>query len=237
MSSTNRGSTQRVPNDFYATPDWLTEAIVPELVKRLQHVKGHPLRVLEPAAGDRRMVNVLKRELGNHFPEVEMTDYDLADEPSKDFLQVPPEPKFDLIITNPPFLLAREFIEQGLRFRRDVSNLDGCKSVVAMILRVNFLGSKGRAKWLRENRPAVYVTPRRPSFRADKRTDSIEYAWFLWQEPFVETSEIGILPTEDAEPRVTKKQLVAAVQGLKKAGRRMAKKMASSTVDESTAEG
>ncbi len=214
MSSTNRGTTQRVPNDYYATPDWLTEAIIPALLKRLQHVgdKGRPLQIFEPAAGDRRMVRVLERVLAPKFKTVKIHAVDLADDPSVDFLKLVPQSKYDLIITNPPFLYAKEFIEHALKFRRDA------QSVVAMILRINFLGSKSRAKWLRDHRPAVYVTPRRPSFSANHKTDSIEYAWFLWQEPFDKNSEIDFLHTEELTSRVFRKHLIEVVSNLKRRG-------------------
>lgn len=194
MSSTNRGSI-RNKDDLYETPEWLTEAIVPILQTRLAHVES-PF-VLEPAAGKGRMVRVLEK----YFDKIVATD--INDDPPVDFLKEPPRPEFDLIITNPPFIRAMEFVEQALKWRRRPD------SVVAMMLRLNFLGSKKRAKWLREHPPAVYVTPARPSFRPDGRTDSIEYAWFLWQEPFRSTSCIDILPTEHIGRKSGRKRLTS----------------------------
>ena len=67
-----------------------------------------------------------------------------------------------------------------------------------MLLRLNFLGSQGRATWLRADQPSFWLTPRRPSF-INGRTDSIEYAWFIWGIPGIPTYDI--LPTEkDAQP-------------------------------------
>jgi hypothetical protein len=194
MSSTNRGSTQRHPNDFYETPPWLTRSILAELGTRLSHVRNRPLDILEPSSGQGAMVAVLKEG----FKGARFTEYDVTGSPPVDFLKLDPEghAKYDLIVTNPPFKDAMEFIQQAFRFRRDE------KSVVAMILRLNFLGSRKRAKWLRAHPPAVYVTPRRPSFRPDGKTDSIEYAWFIWQEPCHQTSRLGILSTEDIDPKV-----------------------------------
>jgi hypothetical protein len=50
MSATNRGSRHK-PNDFYPTPDWLTEAMIP-----------HPRRILEPAVGGGATARILERE-------------------------------------------------------------------------------------------------------------------------------------------------------------------------------
>jgi hypothetical protein len=184
MSSTNRGR-ERNKDDLYETPEWMTEAILPELSRRLSHVKGPP-RVFEPAAGKGRMVRVI-----DQYFKAPCDASDINDDPSLDFLALHPRSVYDLIITNPPFMLAMEFVQQALKFRRSPD------SVVALLLRVNFLGSKKRAPWLREFIPAVYVSPKRPSFSPDGRTDSPEYGWFLWQEPFKQTSEIGILHTEN----------------------------------------
>lgn len=50
---------------------------------------------------------------------------------------------------------------------------------MAILLRLNFLGTEGRSAFMREHAPDVYVLPNRPSFTGTK-TDSIEYVWFVW---------------------------------------------------------
>lgn len=156
--------------DFYETPDWLTRAIVPHL--------GIPRRVLEPACGGHAIVDVLTEAWpgaivvhGDKFPKCRTE--------AVDFLSVAPAPGFDLIITNPPFSLAREFVEHALRF-------DGVR--VCMLLRVGFLGSQERAEWWRAHRPSgMYVTPRRPCF-VGSGSDNSEYAWLVWN-----TEPVGIV--------------------------------------------
>lgn len=184
MSSTNRG-VERIAHDVYPTPDWLTRAILPVLRKKLP--RG-PVEVFEPACGSRQaIVEVVKSE----WPYAQVACSDIVEPWSADFLTLPPEPRFDLIITNPPFYLAIEFVHQALKWRRNET------SVVAMLLRLNFLGSKKRAPWLRDNMPSVYVTPKRPSFSVNKKgkagTDSIEYAWFVWDG---RRPELKILETD-----------------------------------------
>ena len=64
-------------------------------------------------------------------------------------------------------------------FQKDVA--DG--GYVAMLLRLNFWGSKARQDFFKNNMPKYcYIHPRRMSFTEDGKTDSIEYAHFVWQK-------------------------------------------------------
>ncbi len=76
-----------------------------------------------------------------------------------------------VIITNPPFSLAREFITKA----RAVAP----QATLVFLLRLNFLGSEERHGWLSRDMPDIYQLPNRPSFVRGK-TDSVEYGWFVW---------------------------------------------------------
>ncbi len=181
MSSTNRGS-KRHKDDFYETPTWLTEAIIPYIRPFLPATP----RILEPAYGDGAITRILEAE----FPQAHIVSGDINGGGSlgkNNFLTDPIGLDFDLILSNPPFLLAQEFITTALTYRKCESSL------VVMLSRLNFLGSKKRASWWRDNPAHIYVTPKRPSFRADGKTDSIEYAWFVWRDG---KTSVTILPTE-----------------------------------------
>jgi hypothetical protein len=83
-----------------------------------------------------------------------------------------------VIFTNPPFLLARNVIEKALG---DVQP-DG---FVVMLLRLNFFGSKKRKDLFQKHMPKYsFVHSKRISFTADKNTDSIEYAHYVWQSGY-----------------------------------------------------
>jgi len=146
-------------------------------------------RVYEPACGSQKAIaDILEKSWEN----AEVSATDIIAPWHADFLNLDPHPVYDLIITNPPFSLAMEFIEKSFQWRKSD------KSIVAMLLRLNFLGSKKRASWLRQHTPSVYVSPKRPSFALNKDgkrgTDSIEYAWFVWDG---DPPRIHILPTEN----------------------------------------
>lgn len=176
MSATNRGAI-RVENDFYPTPDWLTEPAIKILFDRFK--ANEKWDVLEPACGDLAMVKVLQK----YFNNIEYSD--IVEPYNCDFLKPNSEnqiffDKYDLIITNPPFSLAKEFVDKAMEYRKDEH------SIVAMLLRVNFSGSQERYEWFKANEPSVYVSSKRPSFGKNKEgkkgTDNSEYAWFFWGE-------------------------------------------------------
>jgi hypothetical protein len=51
---------------------------------------------------------------------------------------------------------------------------------VFMLLRLNYLATADRCKFMQTYAPDVLVLPNRPDFKAHGKTDSIEYAWMHW---------------------------------------------------------
>jgi len=78
--------------------------------------------------------------------------------------------RYRVLITNPPFRLAQEIVEQSFALAE----------TCILLLRLNFLASARRASLMRKFPPDVYVLPNRPSFSGGGKTDSVEYAWFVW---------------------------------------------------------
>jgi predicted RNA methylase len=187
VSSTGRSTAQqsadfaryeRHADDFYTTPAWATDAI-------LSHLS--PLgRVLDAGCGegaimarvgafgatDVRGVEVHEGR-AMHADAIAYTVHGdfLALE---DALNAAGEPT-DLIIANPPFKLAMEFVQKALALTHG-----GSTGQVAMLLRLAFLASMKRAAFHRLWPSDVYVLPRRPSFTPDGKTDSTDYAWFVF---------------------------------------------------------
>ena len=88
----------------------------------------------------------------------------------------PSIPPPDIIITNPPFYLAKDIIDKALRDVRE-------GGYVAMLLRLNFFGSKDRFPFFQKQMPTwAYVHHRRFSFTDDGKTDSIEYCHMVWKK-------------------------------------------------------
>jgi len=143
--------------------------------------------MMEPACGAGAICKAAKKWSPSiDIEAIDIRDHGWHDTFIADFLDLPPTPEYDLIITNPPYSLALDFIQHAMKFRKDET------SVVAMLLRLNFLGSQKRAGWLRDNTPSIFVSPRRPCFK-NGRSDATEYAWFVWRDP---CPSVKILSTE-----------------------------------------
>ncbi len=168
MSVTGHNPGVRHPDDFYATPPWATLAILKYLPKFR--------RAFDPCAGDGAILNTLsdhyRRSIEVYGIELDKQRAQAANVFQADALQEEWCPTPDLVITNPPYKLATEFVQKAL-----IEVVPG--GTVAMLMRLNWLASQKRAAFLRENTPSVYVLPKRPSFTG-KGTDACDYAWMVW---------------------------------------------------------
>jgi hypothetical protein len=184
MSSTNRSEARNEHiADYYKTP-------IDKIVEFLNAFTSHEPNLmggstLDPCAGGIKNNNehpmsypeALKR-VG--FPENNIHTIDIREDSRAsvigNYLDMKLNYKPNMIITNPPFLIAQEIIEKALN---DVA--DG--GFVIMLLRLNFLGGKKRKEFWDKHMPKYsFVHNRRMSFTDDGRTDSIEYAHFVWQK-------------------------------------------------------
>jgi hypothetical protein len=86
-----------------------------------------------------------------------------------------------MIITNPPYSKAQEFVERALQ--------ELPKDPVVMLLPLPFLASKRRFEFNKKHPAHVMVLPKRPSFTGGG-TDAVEYAWFAWNVASEGTYEI-----------------------------------------------
>jgi hypothetical protein len=154
------------PHDFFPTPPAVTRAFL----------DACPLpdgEWCEPAVGAGHIIEAVGKRRGwATFDIRDVGAPSLSDfhESGYDFLQHDESIRFDVIITNPPFYLAEEFVRKALR----------CADHVAMLLRLAFLESRRREVFHQEHPSDVYVLSRRPSFMANGATDSCAYGWFVW---------------------------------------------------------
>lgn len=165
MSATNRGSV-RVDRDFYPTPTYTVRSLLDHM--DLTKVNSF----LEPCRGEDsifKQVNVKEK----YWAELSL---------GVDYLTTVFN-KVDLIITNPPFTLAKEFLKKSLAE----------SDCVCYLLRINYLGSKIRKPFWKEigTPNKLLVLSKRPSFIKGK-TDATEYAWFCWDKSDIINLENGI---------------------------------------------
>jgi hypothetical protein len=157
----------RHPADYYPTPPCATKALLAN--------ERFGKTVLEPACGAGDISKVL-REHGYLVSSTDLYDYGYGAS-GHDFLQYD-GPKYDAIITNPPFKHAHEFVNKALQYS---------SGKVAMFLRLQWLEGQKRKK-LFESTPLskVYIMSRRvPMQRGRLATDQdkggpLAFAWFVW---------------------------------------------------------
>lgn len=177
MSSTNRGY-ERHKTDYYITPQkeialflYACQDYLPELFEANF--------IHDPCAGGDAENEMSYPVVLSKFTDAVISTSDirkdsLAELKEHDFLKS--DIMSQVFITNPPFYLAQEIIEKA------IENVDDY-GLVIMLLRLNFWGSKKRAKWLKENMPyACFIHSKRMSFTKDGKTDSVEYAHFVWRK-------------------------------------------------------
>ena len=159
MSSTNRGSA-RMEFDRYETPDHTIYSLLDNF-----EIRG---KVLECACGN--------KNISSKIPFSITLDIDPFVQPDivHDFLKYE-DNSFDVIITNPPYSKAIEFISHALNIVKD-------NGYVIMLLRINFLESQKRKEFFIQNPlHSLFVLSKRPCF-INNRSDSTGYAWFVWRK-------------------------------------------------------
>lgn len=170
----NRTSTEREVNDFYATD--------PKALEELLKVEKFNHNIWECACGRGHLSEVLK----NHDYNVKSTD--LVDrgygEGDIDFLNT--NTPFDGdVLTNPPFVCAKEFVEHALELVPEGNR-------VVMFLKLSFLEGQERSKFYEKYPPElIYVSSSRiqcakgGDFEKYKKTGTATaYAWYIWRKGF-----------------------------------------------------
>ena len=183
MSSTARGYDRHV-SDYYVTPIDKIIDFLSEFQKVEPEIFNAKNIFLDPTAGgdlfNKMSYPEALKQIGIDEDRIKTIDIreDSLAEVKGDYLSISLDYKPKVIITNPPFAIAREIIEKALD---DVE--DG--GFVVMLLRLNFYGGKLR-KDMWDNQLAKYsfVHNRRMSFTDDGKTDSIEYQHCVWQKGF-----------------------------------------------------
>jgi hypothetical protein len=156
---------KRKKSDFYETPYSLTEQLLE--VEKLQG------SILEPARGNGAISKVVK----GHYAG--LTEYDIE----TDFLKE--TRKCDTIITNPPYSLAFQFIQQA--------KIVAQKKII-LLLPLSYLHGKHRFDYIWQDKvfplARIYVFTRYPMLGEKLREDGkyntgmMVYAWFVWEKGY-----------------------------------------------------
>ncbi len=174
----------RVADDFYATNPADTTAFL-DLIDKEYVLNGK--HILEPSAGQGHILHVLQ----NRYPTSKTVGRDLVDRGADDvvagvdFLKDNDPEKFDFVITNPPFNIAREFIDKSLE-KGDV---------VFIFAKLQFLEGKARKEWF-TTVPLKYVyvysyraNPWRNGESRDengkKWSSTMAFAWYVFDKSYV----------------------------------------------------
>lgn len=175
----------RVDNDFYATDPKAVEM----LLNTINYTpKGREF--LEPCVGEGHIADIVNRYYNDYF---HMTGLDIVDRGwsngrfiKENFLTWKCETPYDLIITNPPYSLAKEFVEKGMECLYN-------GGYMCMFLKIQFLESAKR-KELFDKYPPKYIyvfrnrmptwnnrQPKNPKI-GKKWATTMCYAWFVWEK-------------------------------------------------------
>lgn len=165
--------------DFYPTP----LAVAQDALTYIP-LTTNPTCILDPGAG----TGVWGKAARVLFPKATITGVDLRPVPKApaynfwfngDFLLMDATPAFDLVIGNPPYKYAEQFVRQSFKLLEQGGYL-------VMLLRLNFLESQTRATGLWRQHPPleVVVSSKRVSFTGDGKTNATAYAYFIWQKGY-----------------------------------------------------
>ena len=171
----------RVENDYYATNPKAVEML-------LMNYPFHAATILEPCVGGGHIANAINDFFTNKrvITGLDLVDRGYPNTIVQDFLTWETDKKFEGIITNPPFSLAQEFIEKGMKLLTD----DG---QMAMFLKIQFLEGAKRKEFFEKYPPKyIYVFRNRMATwnngnEVDPNTGkrwatTMCHAWFIWEK-------------------------------------------------------
>lgn len=171
--------------DFYPTPIEVCRASLQILLKDWM-----PDFILDPGAGDGVWGKAFREfNLSSYLVGVELRDVQKPLEYdswyNKDFSKFSHHLKFDLVMGNPPYKYAEEFLDKSLELLED-------NGYILFLLRLSFLEGISRYnKYYNGNirpniRPKeVWVSNRRVSFSNDGKSSADAYGVFIWQKGFI----------------------------------------------------
>ena len=171
----------RVIRDFYTTN--------PEAVRKLIRCHYHGSlpkgRYLEPCVATGNIADVIKK-CGSEVVGVDIEDYGYPGTIVHNFLDWQTDEVFDGVITNPPFMLAEQFIRKSLSLIKEHGE-------AIFFLKIQFLEGEKRRKLFEELPPRwIYVNTKRvPTWAENQKVDpqtgkpwatTMCSAWYIWEK-------------------------------------------------------
>lgn len=148
---------------------------------------------MEPCVGNGNIADTIKKFYTNvtDITGVDIVDRGYPNTIVQDFLSWQTEEKFEAIITNPPYSLAKEFVEKGMELLTDETE-DTCNGQMAMFLKIQFLEGAKR-KELFEKYPPKYIYVFRNRMATWNNGEPLDpngkrwattmcHAWFVWEK-------------------------------------------------------
>lgn len=186
---------ERKPSDFYPTPYDGTESLMPLINKLMQP----GAKIWEPCSGDLDMSRVLE------WHGYEVTSTELRDTGQGitgfDFLRDDPAEKWgwlpdpDMIVMNPPFSLAAEFILKALSYTPNV----------ACLVKIDYWNAISRLPLWEKHIPAFFLplTFRLAFLKAERGNSPLmNCAWVVWTADEFRDLGTDICVTEPLRKRV-----------------------------------
>lgn len=172
LGASSHSKEERQQEDYYATD--------PKAVEMLLELENFQHSILEPACGEGHISKVLT-EHGHKVVSSDLVNRGFGIG-NIDFLNCLLEEWIGDIITNPPYSLAKEFVEKSMEVISDGSK-------VAMFLKLQFLEGQARKELFKKYPPrTVYVSSARlkclKNGEDDGSSSAVAYCWFIWVKGF-----------------------------------------------------
>lgn len=175
LGSSSHSNSEREENDYYATPDIATIA----LIENESFVKN----IFEPCCGEGHISKVLNEKFGFIVKSQDLINRGFGDH-GIDFLNYESKWSGD-IITNPPYKYSLEFLEKSLSLINEGSK-------IAFLLRIQFLEGKKRRKFFDKNpikKVLVFssriICEKNGNFTKSKGLGGATcFAWFIWEKGY-----------------------------------------------------